>query len=74
MHAPSDAGAGLAALLAVGVFGTGPMFLSEAERAHYSALGSGEDATSFGGGRLEEGGGGGLAALPAGATGVTSAF
>lgn len=35
------AGAGLAALLGVGVFGIGPAYLSEAERADYTALSGG---------------------------------
>jgi hypothetical protein len=35
-------GAGLAALLAVGVYGKGPMYMTEAERADYMALRSGE--------------------------------
>jgi len=35
-------GAGLAALLAVGVFGKGPMYMTEAERADYMALSGGE--------------------------------
>eukprot|EP00775_Hariotina_reticulata_P004268 gene4268-4520_t len=35
-------GAGLAALLAVGVFGKGPMYMTAAERADYMALSGGE--------------------------------
>eukprot|EP00879_Flechtneria_rotunda_P000151 GHRR01000218.1.p1 GENE.GHRR01000218.1~~GHRR01000218.1.p1 ORF type:complete len:284 (+),score=76.62 GHRR01000218.1:166-1017(+) len=62
-------GAGLAALLAVGVFGIGPMYLSEAERAEYLALSSGPDSR---GGRDVEGGVG--TAAPAGPQGTLSAY
>jgi hypothetical protein len=37
------AGAGLAALLASGVYGIGPMYLSEAQRANYIALHGGPE-------------------------------
>lgn len=62
------AGAGLAALLGIGVFGMGPGHMSEAERAEYAALSAGplgDDVRQSGlGGDLS--GTGGATAAPAG--------
>lgn len=63
------AGAGLAALLAVGVYGVGPMYMTEAERSDYMALSGGPETG------LSGGAGGVLtgqqAGAPAGSPGTT---
>lgn len=64
-------GAGLAALLAVGVYGIGPMYLSEAERANYVALHGGpETGLSGGAGGMLSGQQQGGVAAPAGSQGM----
>ncbi len=54
----------MAALLAVGVFGMGPMYLTEAERADYMALHGGPEVIGATGGNR----GVGEAGAPAGST------
>lgn len=64
-------GAGLAALLAVGVYGIGPMYLSEAERANYVALHGGpETGLSGGAGGMLSGQQQAGVAAPAGSQGM----
>jgi hypothetical protein len=71
VHCHPHAGAGLAALLASGVYGIGPMYLTEAERANYIALHGGPETGLSGAvtGMLS-GQQQGMAAAPAGAQGT----
>eukprot|EP00882_Tetradesmus_deserticola_P000436 GHRQ01000480.1.p1 GENE.GHRQ01000480.1~~GHRQ01000480.1.p1 ORF type:complete len:283 (+),score=115.52 GHRQ01000480.1:743-1591(+) len=66
-------GGGLAALLACGVYGLGPMYLSEAERAHYVAL-HGAPETGLSGGATGMLSGQQQAGAPVGEQGMPGSF